>query len=46
MPTWQVILGVFLIVLYVIVAVATLMRIRLQLYQALLLEAEKRKATV
>lgn len=46
MPTWQVILGVFLIALYVIVAVATLMRIRLQLYQALLLEAEKRKATV
>ncbi|MGH8053899.1 MAG: hypothetical protein ACREP4_08255 [Stenotrophomonas sp.] len=45
MPTWQVVLGVFLVLLYVVVSVANLMRIRLQLYQALLLEAEKRNAT-
>ncbi|MCD9085603.1 hypothetical protein [Stenotrophomonas sp. SY1] len=45
MPAWQVVLGVFLILLYLVVSVANLMRIRLQLYQALLLEAEKRKAT-
>lgn len=43
MPAWQVILGASLVGLYVIVTLATLMRIRLQLYLALLLEAEKRK---
>lgn len=43
MPAWQVILGAFLVLLYVVVSSANLMRIRLQLYQSLLIEADKRK---
>ncbi|MQP74450.1 hypothetical protein CQ393_00890 [Stenotrophomonas sp. MYb238] len=39
MPGWQMALGVFLLLLYVIVTTANLMRIRLQLYQSLLIEA-------
>lgn len=45
MPTWQVILGVFLVLLYLIMTNANLMRIRLQLYHSLLIEAEKRKTS-
>lgn len=39
MPGWQMALGVFLLLLYVIVTTANLMRIRLQLYHSLLVEA-------
>lgn len=39
MPAWQLLIAVFLILLWMIVTMATLMRIRLQLYDALLTEA-------
>lgn len=43
MPGWQMMLGVFLVLLYCIVTAATLMRIRLQLYETLLGDALERK---
>lgn len=45
MPAWQAILSVFLVLLYFIATNANLMRIRLQLYHSLLVEAGKRKAS-
>lgn len=39
MPTWELLAAAFLILLWLIVTLATLMRIRLQLYEALLTEA-------
>lgn len=44
MPLWQVGVGVGLILFYAIVTTANLMRIRLQMYEALFNEALKRKA--
>lgn len=43
MPSWQVVLAAFLALLYLLVTTANLMRIRLQLYEALLQEALARK---
>lgn len=39
MPAWQLMAAVFLILLWLIITMATLMRIRLQLYESLLTEA-------
>lgn len=43
MPGWQMMLGLFLVLLYMIITAATLMRIRLQLYDTLLSDALERK---
>lgn len=45
MPTWQLLVAVFLILLWLIITMATLMRIRLQLYESLLSEALAMKAS-
>ncbi|WBX91987.1 hypothetical protein [Pseudoxanthomonas mexicana] len=39
MPTWELLIAAFLILLWLIIVAATLMRIRLQFYEALLSEA-------
>ncbi len=39
MPTWELLIAAFLILLWMIIVAATLMRIRLQLYETLLSEA-------
>lgn len=44
MPGWQMALGAFLLLLYIVVTTASLMRIRLQLYQSLLVEAGNAKS--
>lgn len=43
MPLWEVLVAVLLILLWLIITLATLMRIRLQLYESLLSEALKMK---
>ena len=44
MPTWELLIAAFLILLWLIIVAATLMRIRLQFYEALLSEALTAKA--
>ena len=41
MPGWQVILGIFLILLYMISATGSLMRIRLRLFESMLMDSMK-----
>lgn len=43
LPSWQILLGIFLMVLYVISATGSLMRIRLRLYESMLTDALARK---
>lgn len=43
MPSWQILLGIFLMVLYVISTTGSLMRIRLRLYESMLTDALARK---
>ncbi|MDR7069789.1 hypothetical protein J2X02_002640 [Pseudoxanthomonas japonensis] len=45
MPAWQLLGAIFLILLWLIITMATLMRIRLQLYESLLTEALAMKST-
>ena len=43
LPSWQILLGIFLMVLYVISATGSLMRIRLRLYESMFADALARK---
>lgn len=46
MPIWQMMSGLFLVLLYCVITAATLKRIRLQLYEALLSDAIERKEVI
>ena len=43
LPGWQIILGIFLMVLYLISATGSLMRIRLRLFESMLADSLSRK---